>query len=161
MDITETVLKDIGIYKNNISPLFLDSQDICELLLGKGYTDENITDLMYTQIFPYLYIDETQTDVLSYLCFEVNIPRIPTANIKDIQIIIWAYCHKDIMKYSKKGYSGSRTDILADMVERVLRDSYDFGIGKLHLDSVGCINPHSKYYGRQLIFTVPDFRVKG
>ena len=64
------------------------------------------------------------------------------------------------MKYSKKGYKGSRTDILADMIERCLCDSDKFGIGKLHLDSVTHIYPNTKTYGRQMIFTIPDFKIK-
>lgn len=157
----EVVLKDIGVYKNRLVSAILNSNNIIQLLLNKDtYSDEEVDDLMYTQIFPYLYVDGTQIEVLSYLCLEVNVPRIPTTTIKDIQIIIWAYCHKDCMKYSKKGFLGTRTDILADMVERELRDSDRFGIGKLRLTSVSHFFPNNKYYGREMRFTIPDFKVK-
>lgn len=157
----EVVLKDIGVYKNRLVSAILNSNNIIQLLLNKDtYSDEEVDDLMYTQIFPYLYVDGTQIEVLSYICLEVNVPRIPTTTIKDIQIIIWAYCHKDCMKYSKKGFLGTRTDILADMVERELRDSDRFGIGKLRLTSVSHFFPNNKYYGREMRFTIPDFKVK-
>lgn len=157
----EVVLKDIGVYKNRLVSAILNSNNIIQLLLNKDtYSDEEVDDLMYTQIFPYLYVDGTQLEVLSYLCLEVNVPRIPTTTIKDIQIIIWAYCHKDCMKYSKKGFLGTRADILADMVERELRDSDRFGIGKLRLTSVSHFFPNNKYYGREMRFTIPDFKVK-
>lgn len=157
----EVVLKDIGLYKNRLVSAILNSNNIIQLLLNKDtYSDEEVDDLMYTQIFPYLYVDGTQIEVLSYLCLEVNVPRIPTTTIKDIQIIIWAYCHKDCMKYSKKGFLGTRVDILADMVERELRDSDRFGIGKLRLTSVSHFFPNNKYYGREMRFTIPDFKVK-
>lgn len=157
----EVVLKDIGVYKNRLVSAILNSNNIIQLLLNKDtYSDEEVDDLMYTQIFPYLYVDGTQIEVLSYICLEVNVPRIPTTTIKDIQIIIWAYCHKDCMKYSKKGFLGTRTDILADMVERELHDSDRFGIGKLRLTSVSHFFPNNKYYGREMRFTIPDFKVK-
>lgn len=157
----EVVLKDIGVYKNRLVSAILNSNNIIQLLLNKDtYSDEEVDDLMYTQVFPYLYVDGTQTSVLSYLCIEINIPRIPTNTIKDIQIIVLAYCHKDCMKYTKKGYLGTRADILADMVERELRDSDRFGIGKLRLTSVSHFFPNNKYYGREMRFTIPDFKVK-
>lgn len=142
--------------------MFLNSPCITSLLLDKDDScEEDIDNLVYTQIFPYLYVDNTQTKVLSYLCFEVDIPRIPTPTIKDVKFMVWIYCRKDGMNYSKKGYLGTRVDILADMVEQELHDQRKFGIGKLSLESVTHCFPSNEYYGRQMIFTIPDFKVKG
>ena len=154
------ILKDIGACKSVIINSLLDNTEIMELMLGKNFTETQVDNIFYEQIFPYLYIDETQIETKSYICCEVNIPKIPTSTIKNISICLWAFCHKDIMKYSKKGYKGSRADILADMVERCLRNSNKFGIGKLHLDSVTNIYPNNKTYGREMIFTIPDFKIK-
>lgn len=152
-------LRDIGLYKNHLMSLFLNSDDICCLMLNKNQAPSDTDSLAYTQIFPYLYVDETQTEVKSYLCFEVDIPNIPSHTIKNMEITIWAYCHKDCMKYSKQGFSGTRTDILADMVERSLRNSNEFGIGKLSLTKVSTFFPTTVHYGRQLKFLVPDFKI--
>lgn len=157
-----SVLKDIGSYKNKLLSAFVTSDDICELLFNKKpYTEEDVDNLIYSQVFPYLYVDDTQKEVLSYICLEVDIPRIPTRTIKDMRLIIWVYCHKNIMKYSKKGYLGTRVDILADMAERQLRNSNEFGIGNLHLDTVTYFFPQKEFYGKQMIFTISDFKVKG
>lgn len=157
-----SILKDMGSYKSTLLSYFVNSEEIRELLFNKKtYTENEVDNLIYSQIFPYLYVDDTQDETLSYLCVEVSVPRIPTGTIKDMKLIVWAYCHKSIMKYSKKGYSGTRADILADMVERVLRDSNKFGIGKLQLMSCDHFFPNNKYYGRQLVYTMPDFKVKG
>ena len=156
-----SILKDMGSYKNTLLSALVNSDDICELLFNKKTYDENdVENLVYTQIFPYLYIDDTQTEVKTYLCFEVDMPRIPTGTVKDMKIIIWAYCHKDTMKYSKKGYSGTKVDILADMVESQLRESDKFGIGKLQLLSCTYFSPNSKYYGKQLVYNMPDFKLR-
>lgn len=155
-----TILKDIGLCKSIIINSILNNRDILELMLGSDYTSEDLENIVYTQVFPYLYIDDAQTNELPYICCEVNIPRIPTGTIKDISIIIWAFCHKNDMEYYKDGYKGSKSDILADMIERMLNNSYEFGIGKLYLNSVTHIYPNSKTYGRQLIFTISDFKIK-
>lgn len=155
-----SILKDMGSYKNTLLSALINSDDICELLFNKKpYDEDDVENLIYTQIFPYLYIDETQTEVMTYLCFEVDMQRIPTGTVKDMKLIIWAYCHKDTMKYSKKGYSGTKVDILADMVESQLRESDKFGIGKLQLLSCTYFSPNSKYYGKQLVYNMPDFKI--
>lgn len=130
------------------------------MLMKKKYTEEDVDNLVYSQVFPYLYVDDTQTMVLPYVCFEVTIPRIPTGTIKDMQIIVWTYCHKDCMRCSQKGYLGTRADILADIIERHIHDAYNMGIGHPSLQSVRQFSPQNKYYGREFIFTVPDFKVK-
>lgn len=157
-----TVLKDMGTYKDQLISTFANDADICELLLNKQtYTEDDAGKLMYTQIFPYLYTDKDQADVLSYLCFEVDVAKIATNTIKDMKLIIWSYCHKDIMQYSKEGYSGTRVDILCDMVERQIRDYYKLGIGKAELVSVTNFSPNDKYYGKQIVYNIPDFKIKG
>ena len=159
------VLYDIGSCKQELFSSFINDPDICELLFNKEpYTDDDREKLFYSQIFPYLYVDDTQDETLTYLCYEIDIPPSSdktSGTIKNMKIIIFAYCHKEIMRYNKKGYYGTRVDILADMVERKLRDSYDFGIGKPELISVTNFFPNNKYYGRQLIYNVPEFKVKG
>lgn len=157
-----SILKDMGSYKNKIVSAFINSDEICELLFNKeAYTEENVEDLIYKQIFPYLYVDETQTEVKTYICFEVDVPRIPTGTVKDMKLIVWAYSHKDGMKYTKKGYSGTKVDILVDMIEKQLRESDKFGIGKPQLLSCTYFIPNNKYYGKQMVYNMPDFKVKG
>lgn len=162
-----TVLNDIGLCKQKLLTAFVNSNEICELLFNKKqYTEEDVENLIYTQVFPYLYTDETQTETLTYLCFEIDVQsssnnKTMSGTIKNLKMIIFAYCHKDIMDYHKEGYYGTRVDILANMAERQLRDSYDFGIGKPELVSVTNLFPNNNYYGRQLVYNVPEFKIKG
>lgn len=159
----ESVLNDIGTYKDTLLEMLLSNDGICETLLGKGYSNDDKLDLIYSQVYPYLYVDETQTEVLSYICVEVDIPRVPTGTIKDMKLIVWAYSHKECMRYSYDGYRGTRTDILSDMIDRQISDPkvcYTYGIGKPTLTSVSYFFPQNKYYGRQMIYLIPDFKVK-
>lgn len=157
----KTVLYDKGIYKNRFISELLDNAEICEVLLGKIYTEEDVDNLVYSQIYPYLYVDDTQTEVMTYICFEVNMPNFSSSpTIKEGDLIIWVYCHKDLMKYSKKDYLGTRVDILSDMVSRLLIDNDRFGIGSPTLKSDTYIFPQKKYYGRQLIYKISDFKVR-
>lgn len=153
-------LKDIGIYKNRLLSIIAESEDICETLLSKGYNKESvIDDLLYNNMFPYLYIDDTQTKQESYICVEVDVPRTTNFTYKDMRVTVWCYCHKGIMKYNHKDYLGTRVDILSDMVDRLLNSSNDFGIGRLKLESCTHFSPSKNYYGRQLVYSCSEFNI--
>lgn len=162
-----SILKDTGVYKDKLIAAFLASDEICELLLNRNtYTAEDVSNLMYTQVFPYLYSEKAQTEILPYLCVEADISAVPTNTVKNMQITIWAYCHINCMQYSKEGYSGTRVDILADLAEQILRETNQPGIGKLQLQSSTYFIPNDKYYGandkyygKQLIFSIPAFKI--
>ena len=164
----KSTLKDFGLYKNKLIDAFLSSPDILKLLLGDEYDpDMELPDvrdlLLYQYVFPYLYIPPVvQTVKQSYICIDVESRTGMSRTIKNNEITIWVFCSKDkeFMKYSSPGYSGTRSDILADMVDRELYDSFDFGIGELECRSVGIITPQESYYGRRLVYAVPDFKVK-
>lgn len=153
-------LKDIGIYKNRLFSAILGSHDIAQLILGSDYNIELVDELiMYKNIFPYLYVDETQIVQTSYVCIEVDIPRTIDFTYKDMKVIVWCYCHKGIMRYSHKGYLGTRADILSDMVDRLLNSSNNFGPGRLRLQSATYFNPGKEFYGRQLIYSCHEFNI--
>lgn len=165
-----TILNDIGLYKNELIKLFLDSTDICECLQDGQTEPLSAQGLLFKQVFPYLYVHSKDSQPLSYLGVEVDIPKLPSRTVKDVKITIWAYCHKDIIAYEKAGYSGTRADILADMIDRRIMISELSGIGTLNLQSAAHITPGnselclsdfgSHYHGIELIYTTSDFRLK-
>lgn len=154
-------LKDIGVYKNRLLTTIMSSEDVCELILGKGYDKTDVDEqLIYKHVFPYLYVDETQTEVKTYICMEVSVPRTMDFTYKDMKVDIWCYCHKNIMKYSKKGFLGTRSDILSDMVDRLLNSSNNYGIGRLKLQSCVPLNISTNYYGRHLTYGCAEFNIE-
>ena len=116
----KSIVNDIGLYKTRLLSMLTEDSDICGLLLNKeDFTEAEANGLPYSQIFPYLYIN-TQAETKTCLCFEVDVPQIPTGMIKDMRITAWAYSPFDQMPYEKDGFLGTRPDILADMIERAM-----------------------------------------
>jgi len=155
----ESMLKDVGIYKESLISNIL-TDDVLELLLGSDYTEDKVENVVYGQVFPYLYVESIQDKTLSYVCMDVVIEQ-SSPKIKNVTLVIWAYCHKDVMQYKKSGYRGTRADILADMIDRNIRNLDDFGIGKLDLKKSQYFAPEKLFYGRQLVYTISDFKTKG
>ena len=154
----ESMLKDIGIYKDIIISNLI-SDDILELLLGKNYTEKQAANVVYSQIFPFLYTEDVQTETKSYIGIDI-VPEESTRKVKNMTLVIWAYCHKDIMRYSKTGYRGNRADILSDMIDRKIRNLDNLGIGLLEFKKAPYFMPQTKFYGRQITYSIPDFKVK-
>lgn len=153
------MLKDVGDYKTEMISLFLNNKDFCDLMLmNKDYTEENIDNLVYSQVFPYLYSDETQKEVLPYVCIE-TLPIRANGTIKKMKCMLWVYANKKCMNVSMLGYSGTRVDMICDIIEQIIRNLY-LGVGKVEFDFSRIIFPNSKFYGKEFIFTVPDFQLK-
>lgn len=150
-------LRELGLYKQKIFVKIRQSDDIKEILLGKNYDVELVDDLLDEHIFPYLYIPETQTTAKTYICVDVVVPKVPNFSIKNLKIIVWVFTHKSLMRYSKKGYIGTRTDILSDVLDGLLDTSRDFGIGRLKLEGVDLFTSEKQYYGRVLTYSASDF----
>ena len=154
-------LKDIGVYKNRLLTTIMKSEDICELILGEGYDDTDVDEkLLYNHIFPYLYVDDVQTDAKTYFCVEVSVPKTHDFTFKDMTIDIWCYCHKDIMKYSKKGFLGTRSDIGSDMIDRLLNGSNKYGLGRLKLESCLPLSISRTHYGRHMTYKCIEFNIE-
>ena len=153
-------LYELGKYKNTVISVICGNDDICKAIFGDSYNVSDIDDELFgEQVLPYLFVPGAQEDAKVYVCVETAIPRTIGFELKDVKLIVQVVCHKDLIKYRKKGYSGNRTDILSDMVNRQLNSSRDFGIGRLKLESVDIINT-DKFYGRSMIYKCPDFNVR-
>ena len=78
-------LKDIGVYKNRLTTTIVKSEDICELILGENYDKSNVDEkVMYENVFPYLYVDDVQDEVKTYICIEVSVPKTLDFTYKNI-----------------------------------------------------------------------------
>lgn len=154
--------KERGEYKTRILNALLKSDNIKDLMFG----DKN--DLTPKELFPefrnhinsHLFVDDTIKDTSTYIFFDVIMPRM-RPQVKSIQVLMYAICHRDILEnYSKEGYYGNRADILSEMIEEVLLDESivkEFGIGDLELDNVDIYNS-TTFYGCIMSFSVHNFR---
>jgi len=157
------LLKELGTYKQKIISALSTSDDIKSLLLGGDYENQDyeVDDELKKYILPHLFTEGTQTEVQSYIFVETFMPKFGNS-VKDIKTVVQVLSHRDQINYQKDGYIGTRPDICAEMIEAILIGdkaiARSFGIGSLTLTYVGILDKFTKYYGRELVFEVPDFR---
>jgi len=154
--------KERGKYKTRILNALLKSDNLKELILGdtSGLSKKEILTEFQNHVHSHLFIDDTIIDTSSYIFFDVIMPRM-RPQTKNVQILMYAICHRDILdNYVKENYYGNRADVLSEMIEEILLDEdivKEFGIGDLELDNVDIYNS-TTFYGCIMSFSVPNFR---
>lgn len=151
---------ELGKFKTRINNALLKDENIQEILAGTTGNSREQFEKTKKQIHSHLFIDDTIKDTGTYIFYEVFMPEL-RSQIKNIRVVMYAICHRDILEnYSKEGFWGNRADILAEMIEDAMLNPTvlrEFGIGELVLDNIDIYNS-TEFYGRILVFTVPNFR---
>lgn len=146
-------LEEIPVYKNAFLQALIDNQNIVTFL---GNTGESVTqpaDLIGVNIHPTPYIPDTPDAVMTYICFDVYVPKVKDRFYKDVQMIINIFSHKNQAPLNGK----SRVDLLNIEVDKLLNGNMDYGIDAVELVSVLPYIPNNTYYGKQMIYNIPDF----
>lgn len=189
-------LKSLGKIKDYFSKILFNSEDVRNLTMpelddnrfdeldnffgGKKLEYYNPETKKYEYIdlqghcFDVPYIDETITETKAVITMESFITKIEFEHIKEVQVDIYAFAHKDHihmsskekLPYSKKGYSGNRVDMMSSAIWLALKEANmpkDFGIGKIMFNPrmpITPYQPNKDFYGKKLSFLCSDFFVK-
>ncbi|WP_024348496.1 hypothetical protein [Lacrimispora indolis] len=144
-------LEEIPIYKSDMLRAFVCNENIVTYINNANIDDP--VDLIGENIFPNPYIPDTQSEVKNYICMDIYVPRVKDMLFKDVQIVVNIFSHKNSSTYKGK----SRVDLINIEVDKILNGNFDFGIDKVDLVSVMPYIPNSSFFGKQIIYTVPNF----
>lgn len=161
-------LSELGAYKHKVAALFANDTDIIDLMLGDVEEDVDTDEMLLGDdasscghIYEFEYTPDINETTDTYLCMETVVGGAPTDTSYRVYLYVFAYCHKKIMQnYKKEGRVGTRADILAEDVDRLLNGNKNFGIGRLRLVSNDVYKPVNNYYGRCLCYEAMDFNRK-
>ena len=99
----------ISEWKNKAISMILSQDNILDLF---EKDEEELENIVYSNIYPFLYIPYTQTDVELYLNIEVSVPKVIWGAFKGYpQMIIQIICHQDKMRLNKAGISKTRMEV--------------------------------------------------
>lgn len=157
--------QDLGRIKNDVLALFMNDDGIVDALLGPIDSD---TDIEYelTQnesacghMHKFEYVPDINENADSFLNVETAIARTPgTDTTYNVYLYVFVFCHKSMMEnYTRNGMAGTRTDILAADVGRVLNGNRDIGIGPVEFLTDNIYKPATNYYGRCITYSIQAF----
>ena len=147
-------LKELFDYKSRLMQDVCTNTDIVKLITGKPYKPGQERTLPYSQVFPYEFVPETVDNGQTFLCFDVDISRVPNKTFYSPVIYIWVFTHKSKMRLDE---GGVRVDELAIKIDEMLNGNRFYGLGELDLQDVGRFAPITDYQGRVLVYTAKDF----
>lgn len=145
-------------YKNELMKTICSSREIVRLVTDSKEAPVPNYGMIYTQVFPFEFVPDTVDDGMTFICFDVDIPKVVDKTYYLPALYVWVFTHKSKMRLNE---GGVRTDLLAVEINRELNGSRLFGLGELDLYSVERFSPAPDYQGRVLTYTARDFNRAG
>ena len=146
-------------YKNQFIGELCSDPEIVSLLLNSENPVVPNRELVYSQVFPFEYIPETESTAKTFICVDVDIVNVPNSTFYTLAIYVWVFAHKSQLRLNNG--RGVITDRLASAVDRIANGSRDYGLGRLKLMSSQRFTPITDYQGRVLTFATQDFNRDG
>lgn len=143
---------EIGEFKLTLIRKLIEDENIVKLIDAPADEVEYPDDLIYSHIFPYNRVPDTEQEVKTYITVMVNATSLPKRNdiTRNLSIIVRIYSHKDLMKVA--GSNSDRIDLLSAYIDKILNESNEFGIGYVLLGSNTEHVLDSKHFFRELVF---------
>lgn len=141
-------------YKNLLMKELCSNEDVVRMVTNNEYATVPNHDLPYTQIFPYEFIPETVDEARTFICFDVDMIKVPNKTFYMPVLYIWIFTHKSLMRRDGEGLL---LDNLSFVIDKMLNGSRYYGLGELALDSVTRFKPVLDYQGRVLAYTTVDW----
>lgn len=145
---------EITEFKMSVIRHLLADEQVVELL-DPNHEFEYPDDLIYERIFPFGRIPDTEQEVKTYITVMIDVPNIAKNDItRDVNITIRALTYESLMRV--KGSNGTRIDLLSERIDKLLNESYDFGIGYITMVHNKEFVLDSKHFYRELKFKTLD-----
>lgn len=117
---------DIIRTKRTISEMLYSDPDVIEILNNPKLNSDEPDTYVDVNIFDYIRLPGTITDVMNYICFDVKQERLSYTNdhMKSQLYFFYVFCHADDIKTP---YGASRHDLLAYLIRDIFNYTDRFG----------------------------------
>lgn len=146
-------LSEVPLYRDTITQQICSNDKIIDLIRPDDMLGMKSENLIYKYIFPYDHIIDKATAAGTYLCFDIEAPRIVNRTFVDLRIYFWIITHDRKIATPK----GLRGDLLSIAIEKMMNGSRNFGLGAVELQAWGRFSPAEKFHGRLLMYQTVDF----
>lgn len=122
--------------------------------------DSAEADEFTSQVKDHDFIEETFLKAEAYVVIESEVLNLDTDTMKNMVLYVQIVCSKGYMDLSPKkfrGVKGNRRDNIARLVNNLLSDNTEFGVGGLKLVNATIASVPTGYTSRMLTYKVPSF----
>lgn len=147
-------LEEFFDYKNRLMKDLCSNAEIVKLVTENESAAVPNHKLAYTQIFPFEFVPETQSEAKTFICYDMDILSVPSKTYYLPVIYIWVFTHKSNLRME---HGGLLLDKMSVELAKMLNGNRFYGLGQLQLSSTERFQPTIDYLGRVLVFTATDF----
>ncbi len=147
-------LEDFYDYKNQFMGDILTNEAIVRLI-DDNISVEDAASLIYSQVFPYEYIDETVQEGKTFVCVDVDVQKSQSSTYLFPIMYVWVFTHKSLLRLPNGG--GVRTDRLVSEIAKAINGSRQYGLGELDLYAVKRYAPMTDFQGKVMTFYAKEF----
>lgn len=147
-------LEEFFDYKNRLMKDLCSNAEIVKLVTGNDDADVPNHKLAYTQIYPFEFVPETESDARTFICYDMDILSVPNKTYYLPVMYIWVFTHKSKLRLEQ---GGLLLDKLSSEITKMLNGNRFYGLGHLMLSSTQRFQPTIDFLGRTLVFQAADF----
>lgn len=145
-------------YKQKIGSRLINDESIVKLLNNTDVS--NPEELIGTSIFNFMRYPDSVEHEISFICFEIDVPKVQSTNFLFKQLVLTFYIisHERVMPTDDpKG--GTRNDLLAAHIDKLF-NGYK-GLGKIPLELISNTADaiSVKHRRRTVVFATSDFNM--
>ena len=140
-------------YKNQLLEELLTDEEIVHLI-NPDVRLEDAQSMVWDQVMPVEFYPDTMEFGRVYVCCDVDVRKVYNKTFYAPTLYVWVFVHKDLLRLEE---GGVRTDKLCHLIDKKLNGSFQFGLGKLELQSVNRFGVVSDYTGKVLAYEANDF----
>jgi len=155
---------ELGQNKNLIMLKLIENQDILKCLVNNqpNFLDYPLPSnfdpysLIYTQIFPYRYVPDIQTEPKTFITMRFNYSP-NGVTFKNGSIYFYIITHQSLIRTD---YGMLRYDFLINKIDEVFNLSRDIGIGKLPFYDMSdfLVDNEGKWLGAYIAYKSTEFQ---
>ena len=161
-----TDIDELVDYSYKARSLIINNQEIMALIADDpNYDlDGDTADEIEARVKDHDYVDETTLIADAYVMVETEMTNLSSPTMKTMYLYVNVVLSKKFMDMNPKkfkGYKGNRRDNIARLINNLLNDNRDFGVGDLKLISATVGSVPTGFTSRILTYEVPSFSSYG
>ena len=155
-------IDEIVDFSYKIRSKIIQNQEVMALISDNPNYDPDgdEADTYESHVLDHYYNDETGLSAGAYVLVDTDMVDLPTPTMKKIFVYVAVVCTKGYMSMDPKrfrGVKGNRRDNIARLINNMLDDSLEFGVGDLQLTSAMLGSVPTGYTSRILTYEVPNY----
>lgn len=158
----EYEVNPLSVYKNNIALKIISNNNLVKALIinDSRFLDQSlpknfeISSLLYSQIFPYAFVPDINTEPQTFITMSFDNFRYINNKFKSGIVTFYVFTYKSLIPTD----FGLRYDYILHQIDQMFNKKYEVGAFNLVINGGGDFHANENYYGSTASYKFTDFQ---